>query len=79
MNISSLLIKKNLKDCFEMSYKLIKSRPVDYDKENLLLTKGLLLFSVKVSKIIKSFDLFMNIGETLFSRSTKAPKSWSIK
>ena len=37
------------------------------------------LFSVKMSKIIKSLDLLVNIDETVFSRSTKVTKSRSVK
>ena len=60
-----------------MSYKQRKSHPVSYDERKLLLMEG--LFSVNISKIIQKYDVLINIDEAMFSRSTKASRSWSIK
>ena len=66
-----------LKESFRMSYKQGKSYPVRYDETKILLMKG--LFSVNISKIIQKYDLLINIDKAMFSRSTKASCSWSIK
>ena len=60
-----------------MSYKIGKSRPIDYDEVKLSLMKG--LFSIKLSKAINNYELLIKIDETMFSRTTKTLHSWSLK
>ena len=76
VRISPWIIRRILKD-FGMSYKIGKSRPVDYDEVKLSLMKG--LFSIKLSKAINNYELLINIDETMFSRTTKTLHSWSLK
>ena len=71
------LVRNILKNNLEMSYKLGKSRPVNYCESKASLMKG--LFSLKISRIMNRFDVLINIDEAMFSRSTKASYSWSKK
>ena len=60
-----------------MSYKLGKSRSIDYNEAKLSLMKG--LFRIKVSKVINNFDILINIDETIFLKTTKFSHSWLLK
>ena len=74
--IPSYMIRMVLKG-LGLSYKLWKSRPVWYDEEKSSLMKG--LFSAKIWKMINDYDLLINIDETMFTRTTMASRSWSVK
>ena len=58
-----------------MSYKLGKSRLVNYNEVNAAQMK--VLFSIKIGKIINDYDALINVCESTFSRLTKTTRSWS--
>ena len=58
-----------------MSYKLGKSRLVNYNEVKAVLMK--VLFSIKISNIINDYDALINVDESTFSRLTKTTRSWS--
>ena len=58
-----------------MSYKLGKSRLVNYNEVKAALMK--VLFSIKISKIINDYEALINVDDSTFSRLTKTIRSWS--
>ena len=77
VKVPALFIRRILKEQLGMSFKLGKYRPFGYDEDKASMMKG--LFSIKVSRIIKNYDILINIDESMFSRTTKANYSWSEK
>ena len=68
-------IRSILTKSMRMSYKLGKSRLVNYNEVNAAQMK--VLFSIKISKIINDYDALINVDESTFSRLTKTTRSWS--
>ena len=72
-----MINKKDTKEDIDLSIKLGKSRPVNYNENRTALMKR--LFSIKISKTIENFDVLINIDQSMFSRSTKTSYSWLAK
>ena len=77
IRIQPRIVRQIMQDDLGLSFKLGKSRPVNYNESTTLMMK--ILFSIKASRILHSYDALINIDETIFSRSTKTTRSWSLK
>ena len=62
-------IRNTMKQEFSLSYKRINSRPSNIDLDKLQLTR--ILFSMRVSKLIDSDILLINIDESSLTKATK--------
>ena len=67
-------IWNTLKQEFSLSYKRINSRPSNIDLDKLQLTR--ILFSMRISKLVDSDILLINIDESSLTKATKLNYSW---
>ena len=67
-------IRNTMKQEFSLSYKRINSRPSNIDLDKLQLTR--ILFSMRVSKLVDSDILLINIDESSLTKATKLNYSW---
>ena len=72
-----MINKKDIKKRFGLRFKLNKSISVNYSESRTALMKS--LFSFKISKTMDNFDALINIGQSMFSRSTNTSYSWLAK
>ena len=66
VKILPAIVRKVFKELLHLSYKLRKSRLVNHNETTTKLMK--IIFSIKASKIINSFGVFINIDKSMSSR-----------
>ena len=77
ITISRRIIRNILIKILNMRYKKGLARKVNFEEERQELIKQ--WFSIKMSKVIDSFDVLINIDESSFTRLTKKDFSWIPK